>query len=194
MSTFADFLKNKKKSLVQEQGVIGGPFIDGILDGSGINNKMRDTGKAVGQGAKDTVIGVGNALGKGIKDRQGVKDTAIGVRDALGKGIKDTTTGIGRAIFGQNIGEDSREVRRNYSEAQTAITNYSNAIKNSPSLKNARQGQEIADRIQKTLQDVEDNLEATYNMYQKLEKRISPLNPTINLNLPNPQRGFIRPE
>jgi hypothetical protein len=61
-------------------------------------------------------------------------------------------------------------------------------------LKNARQGQEIADRIQKTLQDVEDNLEATYNMYQKLEKRISPLNPTINLNLPIPQRGFIRPE
>ena len=189
MSTFTDFLKNKKKFVVQEQGVIG-PFIDGALEGSGVNNKMRDAGKAVGKGAKDTVVGVGSAIGKGVKDGQGIKDTAIGVRDAIGQGVKDTATGVGRAIFGQNAGDDPRDIKRKYLDLQTALVNYSDAIKNSPSLKNTKQGQEISDSIQKALQEIENSISATHNMYQESEKRIQPLNP----NLPIPQRGFIRPE
>ena len=44
--------------------------------------------------------------------------------------------------------------------------------------------------VQKALQEIENSISATYNMYQESEKRIQPLNP----NLPIPQRGFIRPE
>jgi hypothetical protein len=190
MSKFTDFLKNKKKFVVQEQGVIGGPFVDGALEGLGVNNKMRDAGKALGQGAKDTVVGVGSAIGKGIKDGQGVKGAAIGAMDAIGQGAKDTVTGLGRAIFGQNAGDDPKDIRRKYLELQTALINYSDAIKNSPSLKQTKQGQEISDSIQKALQEIENSISATHNMYQQSEKRIRPLNP----NLPIPERGFIRPE
>lgn len=189
MKTFYNFLKNKKTSLVQEQGVIN-PFIDGALEGSGINNKMRDAGKAVGKGAKDTIIGVKDAIEKRVKDGQGVKGAAIGAMDAIGKGAMDTTTGLGKAIFGQNAGDDPKDIKRKYLELQTALVDYSNAIKNSPSLKNTKQGQEIADSIQKALQEIEDSIAATHNMYQQSEKRIRPLNP----NLPIPQRGVIRPD
>jgi|GEM_PF-4000968 hypothetical protein len=185
MSTFTDFLKNKKKFVVQEQGVIGGPLVDGALEGLGVNDKMRGVGKALGQGAKDTITGVGKALG------QGAKDTAVGV---------------GRAVFGQNqdftrnnmaqlgVGEDTREVRRKYSELQNALANYYNVIKSSPTLRKSKQGPAIAERIQKVLEEIEDDLETTYNMYQQSEKRIRPLNPINDPNLANPQRGFIRPE
>jgi hypothetical protein len=44
--------------------------------------------------------------------------------------------------------------------------------------------------IQKALQEIENSISATHNMYQQSEKRIRPLNP----NLPIPERGFIRPE
>jgi hypothetical protein len=44
------------------------------------------------------------------------------------------------------------------------------------------------------LEEIEDDLETTYNMYQQSEKRIRPLNPINDPNLANPQRGFIRPE
>jgi hypothetical protein len=150
---------------------------------------MRDAGKALGQGAKDTVVGVGSAIEKRIKDGQGVKGAAIGAMDAIGKGAMDTTTGLGKAIFGQNA-DDQKDIKRKYLELQTALVDYSNAIKHRPSLKQTKQGQEISDSIQKALQEIENSILATHNMYQQSEKRIRPLNP----NLPIPERGFIRPE
>ena len=189
MKTFYNFLKNKKISLVQEQGVIGGPFVDGALEGLGINNKMRDAGKALGQGTRNTIVGVKDAIEKRVKDGEGVKGAAIGAMDAISKGAMDTTTGLGKAIFGQNA-DDQKDIKRKYLELQTALVDYSNAIKNSPSLKQTKQGQEISDSIQKALQEIEDSIAATHNMYQQSEKRIRPLNP----NIPIPQRGVIRPD
>jgi hypothetical protein len=61
-------------------------------------------------------------------------------------------------------------------------------------LRKSKQGPAIAERIQKVLEEIEDDLETTYNMYQQSEKRIRPLNPINDPNLANPQRGFIRPE